>query len=238
MPDPLKPDPTTPIWRTSCAITRTPASEGAYDRRDVIARVLPIAAGARRRPRRGPRGTHRRIPAAASGRSRARGRADGRRARVPERRQRRRSRRSRDRPRGAVPRRRAADERDGAHAPRDPAPRIPDGGLPRDGGARTRRIRRWGAAPPREPPGVGGVLPPPAVHVIGLPVQAIVAVLVAVAAHLLLRAAVAIADLLWAKPAWAAETVVAFESGTPAPRRPDRIGSPPGRAPPSFLVAA
>jgi len=83
-----------------------------------------------------------------------------------------------------------------------------------------------------------GVQHLPAVLLIGLPVQAIVAVLVAVAAHLLLRAAVAIADLLWAKPAWAAETVVAFESGTAAPRRPDRIGSPPGRAPPSFLVAA
>src|SRR3954470_21443111 len=236
MPDPIKPDPTTPIWRTSCAITRTPASEGAYDRRDVIARVLPLAAGARRRPRRGPRGTHRRIPAAASGRSRARGRADGRRARVPERRQRRRSRRSRDRPRGAVPRRRAADERNGAHAPSDPAHRIPDGGLPRDGGARTSRIRRWGV-PNRAPPG-GGCNPPPAVLLIGLPVQAIVAVLVAVAAHLLLRAAVAIADLLWAKPAWGAETLVAFESGPAPPRRPDRIGSPPGRAPPSFLVAA
>src|SRR3954470_14390112 len=29
MPDPIKPHPTTPICRTSCAFTRTPASEGA-----------------------------------------------------------------------------------------------------------------------------------------------------------------------------------------------------------------
>ena len=71
----------------------------------------------------------------------------------------------------------------------------------------------------------------------GLPVQALIAVLVAFMARLLLRVASAIAERLTRPPAWA--DTVAVSVGAPAePRRPDRTGSPPGRAPPSFLVAA
>lgn len=83
----------------------------------------------------------------------------------------------------------------------------------------------------------GGLQHLPAVLLIGLPVQALIAVLVAVAARLLLRVAAVIADLLDRTPTWAAAPLAI--PGDPAePRRPDRTGSRPGRAPPSFLVAA
>src|SRR3954453_20190955 len=52
MPDPIKPHPTTPICRTSCAFTRTPASEGARTIDEMSARgssrpslVLGLALG-------------------------------------------------------------------------------------------------------------------------------------------------------------------------------------------------
>ncbi len=82
----------------------------------------------------------------------------------------------------------------------------------------------------------GGLQHLPAVLLIGLPVQALIAVLVAFAARLLLRVAAAIADLHGRTPTWAAASL-AIPGDAVAPRRPDRTGSPPGRAPPSFLVA-
>jgi len=75
------------------------------------------------------------------------------------------------------------------------------------------------------------------VLLVGLPVQATIAILVALVARLLLRVAAAIADLLTRSPVWAS-TVVAFAGSSAEPRRPDRTGSPPGRAPPSFVVTA
>lgn len=83
----------------------------------------------------------------------------------------------------------------------------------------------------------GGADHLPSVLLVGLPVQALIALLVASAAWLLLRAAAAIAGLLSPTPAWA-ETVLGSRDASAEPRRPDRIGSPPGRAPPSFLVAS
>jgi hypothetical protein len=75
------------------------------------------------------------------------------------------------------------------------------------------------------------------VLLVGLPVQATIAILVAVVARLLLRVAAAIADLLTRTPAWIS-MVVASARVSAEPRRPDRTGSPPGRAPPSFVIAA
>jgi hypothetical protein len=83
----------------------------------------------------------------------------------------------------------------------------------------------------------GGPQHLPAVLLIGLPVQALIAVLVALVARLLLRVASAVADLLARPPAWA-DTIAVSVRASAEPRRPDRTGSPPGRAPPSFLVAA
>ncbi len=83
----------------------------------------------------------------------------------------------------------------------------------------------------------GGVQHLPAVLAIGLPVQALIAGLVVLLARFLLRAAAAIADLLLRGPAWA-ETASVLVGASAEPRRPDRTGSPPGRAPPSLVVAA
>jgi len=83
----------------------------------------------------------------------------------------------------------------------------------------------------------GGTQHLASVLLIGLPVQAAIAMLVALVAALLLRVAAAIAQLRSRTPVWP-ETVVASMAGIAEPRRPDRIGAPPGRAPPSFLVAA
>ena len=83
----------------------------------------------------------------------------------------------------------------------------------------------------------GGVHHLASVLLIGLPVQASIAALVALVARLLLRVAAAIADRLAPTPGWAT-VVVAFVGPAAEPRRPGRTGSPPGRAPPSFLVAA
>lgn len=83
----------------------------------------------------------------------------------------------------------------------------------------------------------GGTQHLASVLVIGLPVQVLIAALVALVARLLLRVAAAIADLLAPVPTWAT-TPVAFVGAPAEPRRPDRTGSPPGRAPPSLLVAA
>jgi hypothetical protein len=83
----------------------------------------------------------------------------------------------------------------------------------------------------------GGLQHLPAVLLIGLPVQALIAVLVAFAARLLLRVATVIADVLDRTPT-RATAPLAIPGDSAEPRRPDRTGSPPGRAPPSFLVAA
>jgi hypothetical protein len=83
----------------------------------------------------------------------------------------------------------------------------------------------------------GGVQHLPAVLLIGLPVQALIAVLVAFVARLLLRIAAVIADLLDRTPTWATGPITVVGDSA-EPRRPDRTGSPPGRAPPSFLLAA
>jgi len=83
----------------------------------------------------------------------------------------------------------------------------------------------------------GGAQHLPAVLLIGLPVQAMIAVLVALVARSLLRVASAIADLLTRPPAWV-DTIAVSARAFAEPRRPDRTGAPPGRAPPSFLVAA
>ena len=83
----------------------------------------------------------------------------------------------------------------------------------------------------------GGTQHLTSVLLIGLPVQALIAGLVALVARLLLRVAAAIADRLAPTPAWA-NTAVAFVAASAEPRRPDRTGSPPGRAPPSFVVSA
>jgi hypothetical protein len=83
----------------------------------------------------------------------------------------------------------------------------------------------------------GGLQHLAAVLVIGLPVQALIAVLVALVARSLLRVATAIAALLDRTPTWAAVPIV-FAGVAAEPRRLDRTGSPQGRAPPSFLVAA
>ena len=82
----------------------------------------------------------------------------------------------------------------------------------------------------------GGVQHLPAVLLVGLPVQAGVALLVALFARLLLRVAAAIADRLALAPAWAVAPVT-FADGSAAPRQRLLTGSPPGRAPPSFVVA-
>jgi hypothetical protein len=83
----------------------------------------------------------------------------------------------------------------------------------------------------------GGTQHLPTVLLIGLPVQAVIAVLIAVIARLLLRVASAIAALLSSPPAWS-DIAVTVLGASVEPRRPDRTGSPPGRAPPSFLVTA
>jgi hypothetical protein len=83
----------------------------------------------------------------------------------------------------------------------------------------------------------GGIQHLASVLLIGLPVQALIATLVALVARLLVRVAAAIADLLSPTPVWAT-TSVAFTGASAEPRRPDRTGSPPGRAPPSSVVAA
>ncbi|MFL5790815.1 MAG: hypothetical protein ACJ76A_04870 [Actinomycetota bacterium] len=83
----------------------------------------------------------------------------------------------------------------------------------------------------------GGAHHLPAVLLIGLPVQAVIAVLVALFARLLLHVAAAIAGLLDRTPAWRG-AVVAFVDGSSVLRRRPRTGRPPGRAPPSFLVLA
>jgi hypothetical protein len=77
----------------------------------------------------------------------------------------------------------------------------------------------------------------PSVLVIGLPVQALIALLVALVVWLLLRVAASIADLLFPAPGWG-ETVLTVLEAAAEPRRREGTGSPPGRAPPSFLVAA
>ncbi len=82
----------------------------------------------------------------------------------------------------------------------------------------------------------GGVQHLPAVLLVGLPVQAAVALLVALVARLLLRMAAAIAERLGAAPGWAVATLT-FADGSAAPRQHLPTGSPPGRAPPSFVVA-
>lgn len=82
----------------------------------------------------------------------------------------------------------------------------------------------------------GGTQHLASILVIGLPVQAMIAVLVALVARLLLQVAAAIADRLAPAPTWASTTVT-FVGASAEPRRPDRTGSPPGRAPPPFLVA-
>jgi hypothetical protein len=74
-----------------------------------------------------------------------------------------------------------------------------------------------------------------AVLLIGLPVQALIAVLVALVARLLLRAAAVVADLLDRTPAWE-RVALAFVDGSTAPRTRPRTGRPPGRAPPSLVV--
>ena len=83
----------------------------------------------------------------------------------------------------------------------------------------------------------GGTQHLTSVLLIGLPVQALIAGLVALVARLLLRVAAGIADRLAPTPAWAT-TAVAFVAASAEPRRPDRAGLPPGRAPPSFVVSA
>jgi hypothetical protein len=83
----------------------------------------------------------------------------------------------------------------------------------------------------------GGTQHLASVLLIGLPIQAVIAALVALVAALLLRVAAVIGQLLSRTPAQR-ETVVASLAGIAEPRRSDRIGAPPGRAPPSFLVAA
>ena len=82
----------------------------------------------------------------------------------------------------------------------------------------------------------GGSQHLPAVLLVGLPVQAAVALLVALVARLLLRVAAAIAERLGAAPIWAVAPVT-YADGSTAPRQDLRTGSPPGRAPPSFVVA-
>ena len=82
----------------------------------------------------------------------------------------------------------------------------------------------------------GGTQHLPTVLLIGLPVQAFIAVLIAVIARLLLRVASAIGALL-SPPAWS-DTAITVLGASVEPRRPDRTGSPPGRAPPSSLVTA
>jgi hypothetical protein len=83
----------------------------------------------------------------------------------------------------------------------------------------------------------GGIQHLASVLLVGLPVQALIAALVALVARLLVRVAAAIADLLSPMPVWAI-TSVAFIGASAEPRRPDRTGAPPGRAPPSSVVAA
>jgi hypothetical protein len=83
----------------------------------------------------------------------------------------------------------------------------------------------------------GGLQHLASVLLVGLPVQALIAALVALVARLLVQVAAAIADRLAPTPVWAS-TVIAFIGASAEPRRPDRTGSPPGRAPPSLVVAA
>jgi hypothetical protein len=83
----------------------------------------------------------------------------------------------------------------------------------------------------------GGTQHLASVLLVGLPVQALIAVLVALVARLLVRVAAAIADVL-APPLPSPTAVVSFVRATAEPRRPGRTGSPPGRAPPSFVLAA
>jgi hypothetical protein len=83
----------------------------------------------------------------------------------------------------------------------------------------------------------GGLQHLPSVLLVGVPAQALIALLAAFAAWLLLRAAAAIADLLSRAPTWA-ETNLRVREACAEPHRRARIGSPPGRAPPSFVVTA
>ena len=72
----------------------------------------------------------------------------------------------------------------------------------------------------------GGTQPLPAVLVLGLPVQALIAVLVALIARLLLRVASAIAALLSRPPAWS-DIAVAFVGASAEPRvSVSKAGSP------------
>ena len=82
----------------------------------------------------------------------------------------------------------------------------------------------------------GGVQHLPAVLLVGLPLQVAVALVVALVARLLLRVAAAIAERLAAAPRWAVAPLT-FADGSAAPRQHLLTGSPPGRAPPSFVVA-
>jgi hypothetical protein len=82
----------------------------------------------------------------------------------------------------------------------------------------------------------GGAKHLPAVLLVGLPVQAAVALLVALVARLLLRVAAAVAERLGTVPAWAVAPVT-YPDGSAAPRQRLLTGSPPGRAPPSLVVA-
>jgi hypothetical protein len=83
----------------------------------------------------------------------------------------------------------------------------------------------------------GGVHHLPAVLLVGLPVQAAIALLVALVARLMLRVAAAIAGRLGAAARWAVAPVT-YADGSAAPRQRLLTGSPPGRAPPSFVVTA
>jgi hypothetical protein len=72
---------------------------------------------------------------------------------------------------------------------------------------------------------------------IGLPVQALIAVLDR--RHRTTAAPGRVRDrgFLSRPPAWS-DTAITVLGASVEPRRPDRTGSPPGRAPPSFLVTA
>ena len=82
----------------------------------------------------------------------------------------------------------------------------------------------------------GGVQHLPVVLLVGLPVQAAVALVVALVARLLLRVAAAIAERLGSPLRWAAVPIIVAD-GSAAPQQRLLTGSPPGRAPPSFVVA-
>jgi hypothetical protein len=84
----------------------------------------------------------------------------------------------------------------------------------------------------------GGTQHLAAVLLIGLPVQALIAVIVALVARLLLRVASATADLLDRTPAWARDRAVALVDGSATPRRSPRSGPARGRAPPSCVAVS